>query len=169
MQAGRSLIRAAAAAALVSAAAPAAHAQIIRGIHSCSVAATTVAFGTVAPPIPASTTGAITLTCDGAGNNNRFQVSLSQGLSGVYSERTMRLGPLALAYNLYLDAARTQIWGDGSGGSQSFTGDIDFGGLGGGRNGGTEIVPLTVFAQLPSQGAPPNGDYADMILVTVSF
>ena len=167
MQAGRSLIRAAAAAALVSAAAPAAHAQIIRGIHSCSVAATTVAFGTVAPPIPASTTGAIVLTCDGAGNNNRFQVSLSQGLSGVYSERTMRQGPLALAYNLYLDAARTQIWGDGSGGSRSFTGDIDSGGLG--RDGGTEIVPLTVFAQLPSQGAPPNGDYADMIVVTVSF
>ena len=95
--------------------ASAAEAQIRGHINSCVVGATPVAFGTFSGR-RIDSVGEVTLTCDGNGNGNPFAVSLSQGVSNSFVDRFMLHG-LAdeLAYNLYIDEARTLIWGNGAG------------------------------------------------------
>ena len=58
---------------------------------------------------------------------DRLSVEVQFDLKGVIVQqppRQMRdqIGGAYLAYDMYLDAARTRIWGDGVGGSEFFTG-----------------------------------------------
>jgi spore coat protein U-like protein len=162
MSNGRTVVRGAALATLLwgLAAATGARAQVLEGIHACDIAATAVAFGTVTGVD--TTTGTITLACQGAGSNNPYTVTLSTGL-GSYSQRQMRRGQSRLSYNLYTDPSHTLIWGDGSGGSHVVSGTIAF------RTSGTVVVPLTVYGLVPNQPFPVSGPYRDTIVATVSF
>jgi spore coat protein U-like protein len=163
MQSRRSLIRIAVLAAVLAAPTTAASAPPIRGIHDCSIIATGVAFGTVVQTSSAQSTGEITLVCTGAGNNNSADIALSTGASGSYASRTMQNGAGRLGYNLYLGPAHTVVWGDGTGGSQTFPVEFDF------KTGGTLTARPTVFGLVPAQVTPPTGQYVDLIIVTVSF
>lgn len=49
---------------------------------------------------------------------------LGAGLSGKFNNRQMTNGRSILHYNLYLDSALSQIWGDGSGGSSVVNGPL---------------------------------------------
>lgn len=53
----------------------------------------------------------------GGAQQVKYVVTLSTGISGTYAARTMVSGPNTLTYNMYVDTARTQIWGDGSPGT----------------------------------------------------
>ncbi len=85
--------------------------------QTCTVAGLTgVAFGAYDPiganaAAPRDATGQIQYHC-GAGATPL--VTLSTGASGSYQPRQLRQGAMALAYNLYRDAARSEIWGDGT-------------------------------------------------------
>src|SRR5689334_22391696 len=77
---------------------------------ACTISAgAAVSFGnydwTVATPT--DTVGTMTYTC-----TTTALVFLSTGSSGSYTTRTMLSGANVLNYNLYTDAARTQVWGD---------------------------------------------------------
>lgn len=96
-------------------------------IWSCviqtNLSGTGVAFGVYDPLVasPISTVWTVYWTCPyGQGGYN---VSFSAGNSGNLHGRYMldALGE-KLTYNLYLDAAHTQIWGDGSQGTAVLTG-----------------------------------------------
>src|SRR4030095_15616730 len=93
------------------------------GSASCSVAATGVSFGAydISLVTPDDSTGDVTVTCSyvppGGATGVNIQVSLSPGVSGSYSPRQMAFGPARLNYNLYRDAARTSIWGNGLSGT----------------------------------------------------
>ncbi len=144
-------------------------AQAQRGhITSCVVSATGVAFGRFFGS-RVDSTGTIMLLCQGNGNNaNPYTVALSQGFSHSFLPRTMAhagQGAIStLSYNLYLDAARTTIWGNGQGGKlQLFTGSLSF------PMGNPATANLPVYARIPTQSPPPAGLYADQIIVTVSF
>ena len=63
---------------------------------------------------PEDATGTIQIDCNPREN---IQVTLSKGSSSTYTTRTLKNGTNALNYNLYRDSARTQILGDGTGGS----------------------------------------------------
>jgi spore coat protein U-like protein len=139
------------------------------GTVTCSATATGPAFGIYNPFGPASTaSGTLTITCTLTGGNGAAQVtavaSYSTGASGTYANRTLVSGTNLLNYNLYLDAAHTQIAGNGTGGSS--TGTVTF-----------KIIPpvLTASAQETIYGlipAPQNaaqGSYLDTILVTVTY
>lgn len=143
--------------------APEARAQ--RGhITSCVVSATGIAFGTFSGP-RVDSTGSITLLCEGNGNNsNPYTVALSQGVSNSFIDRFMLHSAVdELQYNLYLDSARTVIWGNGAGETGLFTGSLSF------PQGRPATAILPVFARVPFQTPPPAGLYADEIIVTVTF
>lgn len=124
---------------------------------SCAVSvASGIAFGAYDPLAPAAldSTGRVVLDCP---PGRIVSISLGTGQSGSFAARELR-GPTgeALRYNLYRDAARTQVWGDGSSGVAL---SMD------GAKGKTVQVYARVFAgQDVSAGA-----YADTIVLTVEF
>ena len=147
----RAVVSAAAASALCLAAVPAEAA--------CSLSATGVAFGAydVFAPAPTDSTGTVVLDCDPAEKN--ITITLSPG-TGTYATRTLRQGAETLGYNLYLDAARTSVWGDGSAGTTTFF-------IKNPRpNRPTEV---TIFGRIPAAQDVSVGAYADTIIVTVEF
>jgi len=85
-------------------------------------------------------------------------VQISTGSSGTYSARTMRSGAATLRYNLYLDAARTMIWGDGSAGT--FTDSPNPGNV-------TRSIPI--YGRVPANQDAASGSYSDTILVSFVF
>lgn len=85
-------------------------------------------------------------------------VQISTGSSGSYSARTMRSGAATLRYNLYLDAARTMVWGDGSTGT--FTDSPNPGNV-------TRSIP--VYGRIPANQDAAAGSYSDTILVSFVF
>jgi len=99
--------------------------------------------------------GSITVNC--RGGTSSFVMLLSSGLSNSYTSRIMMNGANSLNYNLYTNAGRTLVWGDGSGGSLTLTG------LGNGK------TTLNVFGQIPPGQNAKVGIYTDNIVVTVNF
>src|SRR5690606_1525094 len=85
----------------------------------CTVAASSVNFGNynVFDAQPTDSTATITLNCGGNVRNVAIMISRGGGTL-FYSYRFMNKFLELLFYNLYLDASRTVIWGDGSGGSE---------------------------------------------------
>jgi len=129
---------------------------------SCSINAVgAVAFGVYdyLNPNPTDSAGTITYTCTGPGGllGGSAVVTLSQGSSGTYAQRTMLSGANVLGYNVYTDAARTRVWGDSTGGT--FVG----------------LAPVAKNASLPVYGRMPpgqnvaSGSYSDTLTVTFFF
>lgn len=133
-------------------------------VFNCIVTATDINFGTFSGT-KLTATGTVTITCSGF-LNNQVQVKLSTGSSGAFLARTMKNGTKSLIYNMYTDAAATQIFGDGTGGSQTASVPINFTVV---SPPGPEVTGrATVFAVLPAQPTPPVGSYSDLIVVTLS-
>jgi spore coat protein U-like protein len=143
-------------AALALLAAPAARAAI-----SCTVAATSVAFGTYTPLQTSAleADGTITITCTDVVFDTAT-VSLSTGLSGTYTNRTLTSGAATLSYNLYTSAADSAVWGNGSGSSSTVQADIWF---------FAPTATLTVYGAVASGQDPAPGTYTDTITVSVSY
>lgn len=133
--------------------------------HAASCSFTTIVgvnFGTyqVFNASPLDSTGSITLYCTGVQPMDLFTIELGPGASGNASNRYMLNGAVMLNYNLYLDAPRSTIWGNGS-------------------NGTTALGPLsiddqtpttwTVYGRIPAMQNVPAGNYSDTVLVTVQF
>jgi spore coat protein U-like protein len=99
-------------------------------------------------------TGSVQISCS---PREDVQVTLSRGFSSTYSPRQMRSGTNTLNYNLYLNAARTQIWGNGSGGTSVYNGNNI-------RN-----TTRTVYGRIPPAQDAATGSYSDNIIATVIF
>lgn len=126
------------------------------GAWACSVSATGLNFTAINPVSGNAydSTATITITCPQA---TSFTVSLSPG-SGSFGQRTMLSGSHTLQYNLFIDAAMTQIWGDGTAGTSTWGGTADSSG-----------VSKTVYGHVPNQPAAYPGTYVDPITITVSY
>jgi spore coat protein U-like protein len=131
-------------------------------IASCTVAATGVVFGIYTPlqAAPLASTGTISIACIGVFGRNTVTVDLSTGASGNYATRTLQSGTFNLNYNLYLDPANTQIWGNGTGGSVEGTASIR-------RR--RRNATLTVYGAAAARQDPAAGGYTDTITVTVNY
>jgi spore coat protein U-like protein len=125
----------------------------------CTVSASNIDFGqqgflnnTV------NATGVISSTCTN-GSNYTLSLNAGAGAGATFAQRRMTRsgGTETLAYGLYRDSGRTQVWGDGSGGS----GTVPVTGTG-------TAQTSTVYAALPAQSVTP-GTYVDTITVTVTF
>ena len=136
------------------------------GAAQCSVQASAVEFGVYDPFSPAHTdsVGTITVTCGGlAGSGIAYTIRIGTGGSGVYGPRTMRDGVAwQLSYNLYTDAARTLVWGDGTGASRVVADGYAIQG-----RGVTRSYP--VYGRIPSRQNVAPGRYVDSLVVTLEY
>lgn len=125
---------------------------------SLAVSATPLDFGVYDPSVTRASTGTITVQC-GVGILPSLTITLTAG-SGSYAQRRMQLGPDALNYNLYVDAAHMTVWGDGSGGTatQGLSGLISLG-----------STDYTVYGLMDAGQYPAPGNYTDTIVVGVIF
>lgn len=130
----------------------------------CTVSAQGAAFGNYLPrgAAPVDTTGNIAVSCSGAvGQRVRYSVLLSSGAGGSFFPRKMRRDSNALGYNLYTDATRTTIWGDGNAGTFTVADAYVLTSVSVTRN-------YPVYGRLfPGQNVNV-GSYADSITVTVN-
>ncbi|MCA1324011.1 spore coat U domain-containing protein [Herbaspirillum sp. alder98] len=88
----------------------------------CTASATPISFGQYNPQSSANidNTGTITVTCQAvvASLFIIYNVQLSTGSSGAYSQRKMLNGTTPMSYQLYTSSAHSIVWGDGSSGTQ---------------------------------------------------
>jgi spore coat protein U domain-containing protein, fimbrial subunit CupE1/2/3/6 len=121
---------------------------------TCSVGATGVDFGSydVFSNVDSDGAGSVSVSCDAAAS---YSIAISSG-SGSYASRWMANGAHQLAYNLYREASRSTVWGDGTGGSAVV-------------NGSGTGATHTVYGRIPSRQNAYAGSYSDNIVVIVTY
>jgi len=136
-------------------------------VANCTVAATDLSFGnTFTGAANVDSTSTVNVNCS---NGAPYALSLDVGTGGgTFAARTLAKvagppTPGTLTYNLYRDAARTEVWGDGVAPS-TFT-------VSGTGTGMANTLPSTVYGRLPAagNGNPVTGDYSSTITVTVTY
>jgi spore coat protein U-like protein len=103
--------------ALFAVASPAQAACDALSLCSCHVSTTGLAFSDYNPLLTpdVENTGTIRVQCTLlVALPGSYTIELSTGSSGTYTQRTMTRTGSSLGYNLYSDAARTQVWGSGA-------------------------------------------------------
>lgn len=120
-----------------------------------------LAFGNYAPlsAAPTDSTSQMQIRCVSAPFGGVITVDLSPGQC-TYLNRCMRSGANSLYYNLYMDAARTTVWGDGTGGTDHHVIIV---------NRGLFRRTLDVYGRIPPLQDVPAGNYSDTITVTVNW
>lgn len=130
----------------------------------CQLSTTPVSFGTydVFDASALVSTGSVTWFC--ASPNQPVTIQLGAGGSGTFFPRQMASGAEHLDYNLYLDPAATQVWGDGSAGTVVFTGTS-------GPPGPPSERTFTtiIHGRIPPGQDATFGSYADTVTVTLVF
>lgn len=89
-----------------------------------------------------------------------YTIELSTGSSGSYHGRIMRFAGNQLPYQLFLDSARTVIWGDGTGATGVISGTLPQ---------GQKVVTLTVYGRVYGGTTSVPGTYTDAIALTVDY
>ena len=127
---------------------------------ACTLAATPVSFGVydVFQTSPTDSTGSITYRCGPQDNN--ITITISSGSSPGFAPRTLRDGGEALDYNLFLNAGFTQVWGDGTAGTQTYF-------IKNAPN--NKDTVLTVYARIPAGQDARAGTYNDAVVVTLEY
>lgn len=128
-------------------------------VENCTIAATPLAFGNVSPgSINFDSSATVALVCT---PNADFDVLIGNGSNSSLGQRRLaNLGSTEfIPYDLYMDAAHTQSWGN-TVGTNTMAG---VGGVSG-------IVNYTVYGRIPSTASPVGaGSYSDTVTVTVNF
>jgi len=127
---------------------------------------TGVAFGNYFPmqPGPLDVRGRVRVFCWGratAGQGNSYTVRISGIVDPGMFGRRMYAGTNQLEYNLFKDAARTDIWGDGTFGKTPLVNRV-------GR-GFVTIGNHWVYGRIPPLLDPGSGAYTDVVDVTIEF
>jgi spore coat protein U-like protein len=122
---------------------------------TCSVAAQDVAFGSYdsLARFAVDGVGNVNVSCDAPAT---FEIGIGEGGSGTFLQRRMDSGQSAMTYNLYTSAARTTVWGDGTGATTTVSDS------GTGRD-------YTVYGRIDSGQNLPPGSYSDLLVVTVTY
>jgi spore coat protein U-like protein len=94
-----------------------------------------------------------------------YTVALSTGSSGSYMNRTLRSGLNTLNYNLFIDAALSQVWGVNGGATAARSGAMNLFFFA-----PTAQSDLTIYGSIPAgQYNVAPGSYNDTIIVTVTY
>src|SRR5581483_549225 len=126
---------------------------------ACVVSATTLNFGAYSPAASSALTGSSTVSVN-CTSGSPYTTALNIGSGGgSFVTRTMLNGGSTLDFNLYRDAAYSQVWGDGTG--ATFT-------VAGTGSGLLTSNNITVYGQIPISQDKQVGTYTSLITVTVS-
>ena len=137
----------------------------INVVSGCTVSATGISFGTITAGSASNyslnaSNGSIAVTC---ASGLPYTVTLDDGDHyNITFGRSMG-GPNIVPYELYKDAALTQVWGD-SGFAGLYTEGTPATGTGTGSS-----TTLTVYGKLKAGGNPTVGPQTDNIIVTLIF
>ena len=128
---------------------------------ACTITTTAVSFGSynVFAGSADDATGQITYRCTGP-RPPIVTIHLDKGGSPSFSPRQMRRGSETLNYNLYLDSTRSTIWGDGTGGTQTYSRANPPNG----RN-----IALSLFGRIPAGQDVSAGTYSATVTATIFF
>lgn len=152
---------------------PAAHA----GAPACTMSTNGLAFGNYDPTSATAVTanGSISFTCTYTGTGFTAYLTISPGNSGSYTNRTLNFGAQVLNYNIYVNAADTEIFGGGTGSGVAGTyyyylcyagGGVVCSG-GGGQSGTQYVAPM--YGLLPAGQDVSAGVYSDTIIATLTY
>ena len=127
---------------------------------SCTISATSVNFGNynVFNGTALDSTGSITYQCNATAAN--ITISLSKGASSSYNPRLMSKGAEVLSYNLYRNAARTNIWGDGTSGTAVYSRA---------NPPNNSNVNLVIYGRVPAGQDVSAGTFSDTVSATINF
>jgi spore coat protein U-like protein len=129
---------------------------------NCKVTVTPLDFGIYNPgsAAPLDVAGNLDVRCVGGAGS--FVVTISPGTNGSFFPRQLASGPYLMQYNLYSDPARSQIWGDGTGGTSVNSGNKPSAGK-----------PLSfsfpIYGRIFPRQSVAAGVYSDSLLVTTVF
>jgi spore coat protein U-like protein len=140
---------------------------------TCTASALPIIFASYSPISAAAATGSgtVTVTCTGISVlglikvDVAYTINLSKGGSSTYSPRKMSFLTNTFSYNLYKDAAYTQIWGYGSGG----TGTVSDSYSGSGVLFAVVSRDYPIYGLIPASQNIAAGLYVDTITVTVNY
>ena len=130
-------------------------------VPTCTVSASPLNFGEALPSTLAANIdaqGSVTAMCSNAAAYT-VALSVGSGAGATFGSRKLTSGANALNYTLYLNAARTNIWGEGRTPVAPH-----FNGIG---TGIAQILP--VYGRVRSGQTVPVGSYSDLIVVTLTF
>jgi spore coat protein U-like protein len=132
---------------------------------SCSVSSSGVEFGSydVFSSIANEVTGNIHISCSGlllTGVN--YEILINAGNSGSYTSRLLASGSHILTYNLYADAGRSVIWGDGTGETAKISA-----GFAEGTDTATADHPI--YGRIPARQNAYVGNYRDALVITINY
>ncbi len=132
----------------------------IANAQNCTITAVPLNFGSYLANdlAPLDNAGAVDIDCKGRGGI--FLVTIAAGNSNDYAQRLMLSATDALAYNVYLDAARTRIWGNWSTGTSALW---QF------RRNGRYRESIPVYGRVFAGQDVDPGIYSDSLLVTIIF
>ena len=144
---------------------------------TCTMSTGGLAFGNYVPSSGSAVTanGSIGFTCTYTGTGFTATLTLSPGKSGSYTNRTLTFGAQSLNYNLYVNAADTEIFGGGTGNGVAGTyyyylcypgGGVVCNG-GGGQSGTQYVAPM--YGLLPGGQDVSAGMYSDTIIATLTY
>jgi spore coat protein U-like protein len=138
------------------------HVAVAHAAMNCSIVRTSgVAFGSYDAnrTNPLDSDGLIAFRCTSVGAADMLTIQLGRGDSNSFLPRKMRLGNGRLEYNLYLDASRTIVWGDGTMGTAVYAVHPPDG----------QPVSVPIFGRVPPRQNVRAGAYGDSIIVTVLY
>lgn len=124
-------------------------------VADCGVATSGLNFGSydVFNNSHSDIAGSVTVSCSQA---TSYSLQMSPG-SGSFSQRLMLGSSHNLSYNLYTDATRSQVWGDGSGGSVTLSGNTE------------SSIQHTIYGRIPARQNVQAGAYGDSIVITLEY
>ncbi|HWP01578.1 MAG TPA: spore coat U domain-containing protein [Methylococcus sp.] len=125
----------------------------------CTINVTPVSFGgyDVFSPAAAVSLGTITYHCTAS---TSIRIEIDRGMAASSGHRAMIGADDRLRYELYLDAAGTVAWGDGSGGTQVYQDPAP-------PPGANVTVPI--YARLPAGQDVAHGRYTDRLVVRMNY
>jgi len=131
---------------------------------ACTVSSTGIAFGIYNPSatVANDATGSGTLSCTKGSGGKSIVVTFNKGGGASFAGRRMASGSNILPYQIYRDAARTEILGDGTAGTFDLKGPNNLP-----KNGGT--ANFTVYGRIAKQLTVNPGSYTDVVIITVTF
>jgi len=126
---------------------------------NCLVSATTLNFGSTGLlNTNVDATNSINVRCT-PGTPWTVALNAGSGAGGTVSLRKMTAsGGATVAYTIYRNSGRTEVWGDGTSGTFTVTG-----------TGTGSAQAQTGYGRVPSQSTPGPALYTDTIVVTVTY